>query len=203
MSILPIAVHGEELRVLIVGGGAVASRKIDVLLGAGATVRLIAPNVESSIARRLAAEPRLILHSRRYRAGDVGDAQMVVAATNDRRVNARVAADARAAHRLVLVADRPEEGNCRALAVHRAGALAIGVSAAGVPSVASRVRDALAARFDARYDDAVRRLQLLRRAMLAANRRDDWRAAREALVGADFCSRVESGEFAEQVARWH
>ena len=202
MSILPIGLHGEQLRVLVVGGGRVAARKVEHLLDAGATVRVVAPDVEPAIVARAMSGPRLRVSERRYRAGDVGDAQMVVAATDDRDVNARVAADARRAHRLVIVADRPDEGNCRALAVHRTATLAIGVSAAGVPSVAARMRDALAARFDARYDDAVGRLQTLRRALLAANRRDAWRTAREALIGNDFCELVESGRFAERVARW-
>lgn len=202
MSVLPIALHGESLRALVVGGGVVAARKVESLLEAGATVRVIAPRLDDAIATLVPDETRLVVEVRRYREGDVGDAQLVVAATDDRAVNARVAADTRAAHRLVIVTDRADEGNCRALAVHRAGGLAIAVSAAGVPTVAIRVRDALAARFDRRYDDAVQRLQALRDAMLGTNRRREWHAAREALIGDDFCEVVESGRFGDEVARW-
>ena len=82
---------------------------------------------------------------------------MVVAATNVRAVNARVAADALACGRLINVADRPEDGNCVTVAAHHAGALVIAVSAGGVPPVASRIRDAVAERFDARYAEAAAR----------------------------------------------
>lgn len=202
MNVLPIALHGASLRALVVGGGAVAARKVESLLDAGATVRVVAPRLDDAISMRAPGETRLMVEVRRYREGDVGDAQLVVAATDDRAVNARVAADSRAAHRLVIVTDRADEGNCRALAVHRAGALTIAVSAAGVPTVAMRVRDSLAARFDRRYDDALQRLQALRGALLGRHRRSEWHAARAALIGDDFCEVVESGGFGDEVARW-
>src|SRR5688572_10477426 len=162
MSGYPIVLDGASLRALVVGGGAVATRKVRGLLASGAAVRVVAPDID--LALRELAGSGLAIEERPYRGEDIGDALFVVAATASRSVNARVAADARARGRLINVADAPEEGNCVTAAVHRAGDLLVAVSAGGVPAVAARVRDCIAARFGARYATAVERLSQLRRA---------------------------------------
>jgi len=110
VSGLPILLEGSAVRVLVVGGGTVASRKAAVLIESGAQVRVVAPRVAVAI-RSLADAGRLELVERRYVRGDIADAQLVIAATDARDVNASVAADAYAAGRLVHVADRPAEGS--------------------------------------------------------------------------------------------
>ena len=87
-------------------------------------------------------------------------------------------------------------------AVHRSGALLIAVVAGGVPKAAARVRDAIAARFDARYGAAVEQLGALRRRLLASGERGAWRTASDALTGDDFCEVVERGELAARAAAW-
>jgi precorrin-2 dehydrogenase/sirohydrochlorin ferrochelatase len=196
---------GAQLRALVVGGGGVATRKVRSLLAAGATVRVVAPAVAAGLAaleREDAVRGRLRVERRAYESGDVGDALLVVAATDARDVNARVAADARALGRLVNVADAPEEGNCATAATHRAGDLTIAVSAGGVPGVAVRVRDLLAVRFDGRYERALARLVVLRRRLLGERGAAAWREAADVLVGDDFCAAVETGVLEDRAARW-
>ena len=195
MSGYPVLLEGSRIEALVVGGGSVAQRKVAALLECGAAVRLVAPNIAAGVRSLAGAGVRLSLVDRAYQSGDIGGASLVVAATGDRSVNARVSADARAAGRLVIVADAPDEGNCTSAATHRVGALVIAVSAGGVPTAAARIRDALAARFDARYAAAVGSLSALRRRFVESDDRDAWRAANAALVGPDFCARVERGEF--------
>ena len=202
MSGLPVVLDASRLDALVVGGGAVATRRATALARRGARVRVIAPRIAAPLHALAAAEPRVRLDERPFAAGDVGDAQLVVAATDDRAVNAAVAAEAHAAGRLVVVADAPDEGNCAFAAAHAAGDLVIGVNAGGVPGAASRVRDAIALRFDARYGEAVRRLAELRRSLLGAGRRDEWTRAAAELVGDDFCDSVERGEFGARAAAW-
>jgi siroheme synthase-like protein len=192
---------GAQLRALVVGGGAVAVRKARALLDAGAQVRLVAPAVDDA-ALAGPWDDRLTIERRPYAAGDVSDALLVVAATDRREVNARVARDARALGRLVNVVDAPEEGNCATAATHRAGDLTVAVGAGGVPAVAARVRDLVAARLDARYAASLDLLAALRRRLLAAGEGEAWREASRELVGADFCAVVESGALAERVVGW-
>jgi precorrin-2 dehydrogenase / sirohydrochlorin ferrochelatase len=202
MSGYPLLLEGSRVLAVVVGGGQVAHRKAMSLLQSGATVRVIAPEVCDALRGAAAGCARVELVQRPYASGDVGEANLVVAATGSRTVNAQVAADALSAGRLVNVADAPEEGNCATVAAHRAEGLVVGVSAGGVPAAAARIRDALAARFDGRYGTAVATLGTLRRRLLADGRAESWRSAERELVGHDFCAAVERGEIPQRVAVW-
>jgi precorrin-2 dehydrogenase / sirohydrochlorin ferrochelatase len=201
VSGVPILVEGSAIQVLIVGGGAVASRKAAVLLEAGAHVRIVAPVVGDAM-RAIVNAGRVELVHRRYEPGDIGDAQLVVAATDDRAVNAAVASDARAAGRLVNVADRPADGSFATMAMHRAGSLVIGVSAGGVPGAAARIRDAIAARFDSRYSRALAELTSVRRALLDRGDGATLRERSAELLGDGFCEAVEQGTVEQKAAAW-
>jgi len=202
---VPILLDGARIRALVVGGGAVADRKVGALLDAGARVHVVALAIgEAARAREAGSGGRLTFSVRAYRTGDLADATLVIAATSDRAVNARVAADARAAGRLVNVVDVPTEGDWVTVAAHRAGPLVVGVSAGGVPSAAVRIRDAVAARFDDRYGTALDALGTLRARLLAegATGRAAWVDAEQTLIGRDFCDAVERGETVSRAMAW-
>jgi siroheme synthase-like protein len=201
VSGLPILIEGSAVRVLLVGGGTVASRKAAVMLEAGAQLRVVAPVISDAL-RAMAASGRVELIERPYVRGDVADAQLVVAATDDRAVNAAVLADAQAASRLVNVADAPADGSFWTMATHRAGDLVVGVSAGGVPGAAARIRDAIASRFDQRYGRALAELAAVRRILLDRGERDVWRRHATETFGAAFCDGVENGTLAERVTSW-
>ncbi len=202
MSELPLMLHGDAIEALIVGGGAVAARKARALLVSGARVRIVAMEIGADVRALADVHEQLHLEERAYASGDVGSAQLVVAATSDRAVNRRVADDGHAAHRLVNVADDPARGNCRTTATHRAGDLVIGISAGGVPNAAARVRDELAARFDDRYGNAVAALATLRRTLLESGDADAWPRAASSLLDAGFCARVENGSLESEARQW-
>jgi siroheme synthase-like protein len=202
VSELPLMLHGDAIEALIVGGGAVAARKARALLVAGAHVRIVASEIGADVRALAPTHARLHLEERPYAEGDVGSAQLVIAATGDRAVNRRVAEDGHAAHRLVNVADDPSRGNCRTTATHRAGELVIGISAGGVPNAAARIRDSLAARFDDRYGSAVASLASLRRRLIDGGDSAAWHRAAQELIDDDFCDRVEQGTLASEAERW-
>jgi siroheme synthase-like protein len=202
VSELPLMLHGDAIEALIVGGGPVAARKARALLMAGARVRMVAPQM-SADARQLGdSYEKLQLDERPYASSDIGNAQLVIAATSDRSTNRRIADDAHAAHRLVNVADDPARGNCRTTATHRAGDLVIGISAGGVPTAAVRIRDSLAARFDGRYGSAVATLASLRKRLIDAGHAETWQRASESLIDDRFCERVERGTIDSEAAQW-
>ena len=201
MTGLPILVEGSSVRALVVGGGAVASRKAAALAEAGAAVRVVALAADASM-RALAESGRVFLAERAYESGDIGDAMLVVAATDDSAVNERVASDARLASRLSNVADDPDRGSYASMATHRAGPLVIGVGAGGVPAAAARIRDALASRFDARYAAALERLSSTRRALLDRGEADRWRAGSREVIDERFCDAVEQGTLDARMSTW-
>lgn len=199
---LPLMLEGSAVDALVVGGGPVATRKTLTLAEGGATVRVRAPQISDALARRSAVDERILIERGIYDAQAIGDALLVVAATSDRTLNGRIAEDARRARRLVLVADDPRAGNCVMPAVHRAGELVVAVSSGGVPRASTRIRDAIARRFDARYADAVRDLVRLRKRLLSSERPEAWHAAAGALLAQDFCESVENGEFTARLGKW-
>ena len=200
MSAYPIALNGQRLRALVVGGGAVGTRKALALLEAGADVRVVAPEISAELAR-VEAQNRLAVLRAPYGPDALGDATVVIAATSSRDVNSTVAADARERGKLVNVADAPDEGDFHSMAVHRSGDLTIAVSTGGVPGAAARIRDSLAARFDARYEQALAALHGMRTRLRAADT-GAWDRAASDLVGKDFCDVVEGGSLPEKVSAW-
>ena len=192
---------GSRFTGLVVGGGTVALRKVRALLDGGVRVIVVASTIHPDL-RALDANAPLTLITAPYSADHIGDAFIVIAATDDAEVNARVAHDALVLGRLVNVADVSGEGNFSTPAVHRSGDLTIAVSAGRLPAAAGVIRDAISARFDTRYGAAVAELRGLRDRMLANGDRDQWKALAEELLGERFCSDVESGAIASRVGSW-
>lgn len=202
MSAYPLMLDGASLSALVVGGGAVAARKVAALAEVGAEIRVIAPQIDERIVRLAAANPRIGVVRALYNAALLGNATLVIAATDDPAVNARVARDASGAGRLVNVVDAPQLGNCTTPAVHRSGELVIAVSAGGVPGAAARIRDAVGERFDERYAAAIHGLATLRSRLLDDGRRERWSDAASTLLAGDFCEQVESKQLIAKVAEW-
>ena len=206
MSAYPIALDGARVDAVIVGGGSVAERKARALLESGARVRIVASSPSAGV-RALAGE-RCTIEGRAFAPSDLspngvrGRTTLVIAATDRPDVNARVVDAARAFGVLVNVATGPGAGAFITLATHRAGDLVVAVTAGGVPGVAARVRDAIGSRFDGRYATAVSALARLRRRLLDAGSRDEWRKASASLVSESFCETVESGTFTQEMAAW-
>ena len=106
MQHLPLFAHLRDRAVLVVGGGAVAERRVALLREADAAVTVVAPTLSPRLEELAAGG--LIQHLRRaYAAEPLEPYWLVVAATDDRAVNAAVAAAATAAKRFVNVVDEP------------------------------------------------------------------------------------------------
>lgn len=200
MSDFPIALHGERLSAVVIGGGSVGTRKALALVEAGAQVRIVSPEITSGLEDAERAR-RLTVLRESYRAEQLDGATLVIAATDSREVNAQIAVDAHSRGRLVNITDFPDEGNFHTMALHRSGDVTIAVSAGGVPGAAARIRDAIAERFDARYGRAISALRGLRSRLIAGGD-ERWRDAAPKLLADDFCSSVEDGSFSRKVESW-
>jgi siroheme synthase-like protein len=198
----PVLLEGRAISALVVGGGRVALRKTRALLATGASVRVVALAVTSELRALCDDEPSLTIEERRFTDDDVLGTTLVIAATDERTTNARIAQVAREQHRLVMVADLPAEGNFIGMATHRSGDVVIGVSAGGVPRAAARIRDAIAERFDSRYASAIAALRTLRRRLLDADGAAKWELAMNRLIDETFCGRVETGALAAEADAW-
>jgi siroheme synthase-like protein len=200
VSDFPIALHGERIRAVVIGGGAVGSRKALALADAGAQVTVVAPAISGELVEAERARKVTIVRTE-YDRDVLSGANLVIAATDSREANAHIAVDAQAMGKLVNITDFPDEGNFHTMALHRSGDVTIAVSAGGVPGAATRIRDAIAERFDGRYERAVSVLRGLR-ARTLANGDDRWRDVSSKLLDSDFCNSVENGTFVEKVESW-
>ena len=130
--------------VVVIGGGAVGKRKIHGLLPTGAHIRLISPQATPAL-RALAAAGQIEWLERAYQPGDLHGARLAFAATDQRTVNAALAAEAAASNILCNVADDPVAGDFHLPALHRQDELTIAIGTGGSsPTRAKAVRDQIA-----------------------------------------------------------
>ena len=141
----PVGLRLAGRKVLVVGGGTVAQRRVPGLLDAQAQVILVAPEVTPALDA-LAATGRLSWERRPYAAGDVEDAWLVLAATDVAAVNADIAAAAEAAHIFCIRADDGTVASAWTPATGRYGSLTVAVHADRDPRRAALLRDAIVER---------------------------------------------------------
>jgi len=131
-------------RCVVVGGGAVARRRVESLRQAGAQVSVIAPQVEEPLLDMADTVER-----RPYRSGDLDGALLVVVATDDPAVNRKVGADARASGVLVNQADAPSQSDVMIPAHAHHGPVTIAVHTSGIsPTAAATIRRELSEALD-------------------------------------------------------
>ena len=158
----PIALDLRGRAVLIVGGGAIAERKLRGLLDTGATLRLVAPAVTPGLTT-LASEGRFTHDARRFTDDDCAGATLVFAATDDEGVNALVLAAARRHGALANDASENGRSDFATPTVARSGPITFAIDTGGLsPSLAVRLRDEVRERFGDEYGRAAQTLGRIR-----------------------------------------
>jgi uroporphyrin-III C-methyltransferase/precorrin-2 dehydrogenase/sirohydrochlorin ferrochelatase len=107
MNFLPIFLNIQQQPCLVVGGGATATRKVDLLLQAHAHVKVVAPTLTDSL-NHWVKQGRISHHPAKFTATDLQDCRLVIAATNDKTVNQQVSSLAHQQGIPVNVVDHPE-----------------------------------------------------------------------------------------------
>ena len=147
----PLFLDIQGRRCLVVGGGAVALRKARALLEHGARVEVVSPEVCPELGE-LGAGERITITRRGYIAGDLEDALIAIAATDDVETNRRIAVDAAALGVLVNAVDDPEHSDFIVPSYLRRGDVVIAVSSGGrSPALARKVRRGLEEEFGEEY----------------------------------------------------
>lgn len=145
MGVYPIFLGLLGRRCVVIGGGAVAARKVRGLLACGAVVTVVSPAVTPTL-ERLARRGQIRRVRRRYRDGDLEGATLAFAATGDVGVSAAVFAEGRRRRVWVNAADDPARCDFILPATVRRGRLTIALGTAGAsPAVARAARKHLEA----------------------------------------------------------
>ena len=167
MSFYPICLDLEARPCVVVGGGRVAERKVMGLLFSKAQVSVISPVLTEKLQLQH-ADGNIEWIDREYRQGDLVQAFLVIAATDDEETQKQVYEEAKANNLLLNVADVPHRCNFILPATARQGDLAISVSTAGKsPSLARKIRMELEKRYGAEYRVLVNILGAIRPQVLA------------------------------------
>ena len=158
----PLFVDLSGRKVVVVGGGRVAQRKVESLLACDATVVVISPETTAKLAE-LAEQGKIKIETRAYRPGDLAGASLVISACGDTAVNQQVHSQAEQSDILCNVVDQPHLCTFHVPSVVNRGHLQIAISTAGAsPALAGRIRRELQAQYGSCYETLLAAMSDLR-----------------------------------------
>ena len=194
MDYLPVFLQLRDRPVLVVGGGRVAARKVELLRRTGAKITVVAPELADDV-RELAAKGELHYVNTVFSPEHVTGTVAVVAATGVPEVNAAVSAAAREQNIPVNVVDDPVASTFIFPAIVDRSPILIAISSGGqAPVLARRIREQMEAFLPARLGALARfmgeRRKAVKRALRTAARRSFW----ERIVGGVVGARVFAGD---------
>ena len=162
MKVYPINLNVENKKCVVVGGGNVAYRKICDLLGAGAIVEVIAPEICTEIEKLVDAE-KVILIREKFSAEKISNGLILIAATDDVEVNRSAVETARSKNFLVNVVN-DSDGDFTVPSKIQRGDFLLTVSTGGnSPAFSKFVREMLEAEFDSNFGEGLKLIAELRR----------------------------------------
>jgi len=167
MLLFPAFLKLAGRRCLVVGAGRIAGDKIQGLLRSEAEVRVVAPAAIPRI-RAWARARKIRWNARRFRAADLQDTFLVVAATSSPALDAQIYDQARRRGVLCNVVDDPEHCDFYYGSVVRRGPLQIAISTGGhSPALAQRLRKRLEKEFGAEYEEWLEAIGEIRKVLFA------------------------------------
>jgi len=147
----PIFLEMKDRRCVVIGGGAVAERRVEGLVAVGANVTVISPAITEGL-RDLLTQGAIRHVAREYQTGDRAGYDLFFVATDNLEINAVVSSEARSLRVWVNSADDPDHCDFILPGVIRRGDLTVAVSTGGVsPAVTRAIREELDEYFTADY----------------------------------------------------
>jgi precorrin-2 dehydrogenase/sirohydrochlorin ferrochelatase len=151
MRYYPVLLDIRKRDCLVVGGGAVGTRKVAMLINCGARVTVVSPEASPSL-QQMAQQQQVQWKKRSYRSQDLAGVFLVIGATDDQALNRRIHRDAEQHNTLCNIADRPEVCNFILPSIVNRGDLILAISTSGQsPAFAKRLRQSLEAEFGEEY----------------------------------------------------
>jgi siroheme synthase-like protein len=148
----PVFLNLSGKKCIVVGGGKVALRKVNMLLRYGIEIELISSRITAGL-KDLAEKGRIKLLKRDYRDGDIEGSFMVIAATGNHRLNNEIVKEARDKKILVNVVDNPAKCDFIVPSSFSRGDISIAVSTGGKsPALARSLRLRLEKQFGDEYE---------------------------------------------------
>lgn len=167
MGLYPVFLKLEHKKCLVVGGGAVAERKIAALVHCGAQVMVVSPSLTLAL-QKMVDSGDIAYRQGLYQAKDLDQAYLVISATNDLQLNSTIAADCNRRNMLVNVVDDPHRCSFFVPSVIERGALKIAISTGGKsPQLAKTIREDLEREIGSQFEEFVEFIGELREKIIA------------------------------------
>ena len=198
MRYYPVHLDIRNRNCLVVGGGAVGTRKVATLLDCGAHVTVISPVVSGRL-QDLAKSGLIELRARPYRSGDLDGMFLVIGATDDEELNRQISSDADHLNTLCNIADRPEVCNFILPSIVQRDDLVITISTSGKsPALAKKLRKTLEQRFGKEYGIFLKLMGAIRKKLLSqAHQPEAHKPLFEKLIATDLIALIREGKTAE------
>jgi precorrin-2 dehydrogenase/sirohydrochlorin ferrochelatase len=145
-NLFPVFLKLEALQTLIVGGGHVGLEKLSAILknSPSAKVTLVARSISNEIKELASKHSTVELIERNFRLWDVWNRDLVILATDDRKLHESIREFTRSRNLLINVADTPDLCDFYLGSVVTKGNLKIGISTNGKsPTISKRIREYL------------------------------------------------------------
>jgi siroheme synthase-like protein len=144
--LFPIFLKLENLKLLIVGGGAIGLEKLQTVIknSPGTPVTLVATWISDEVRALARDYNNILLIEKPYAVADLEDKDLVIVATNDRSLSEIIKKDTKQKRILTNVADKPDLCDFYLGSVVKKGDLKIAISTNGKsPTMAKRIREFL------------------------------------------------------------
>ncbi|MGJ1431013.1 precorrin-2 dehydrogenase/sirohydrochlorin ferrochelatase family protein [Sphingobacterium spiritivorum] len=145
-TLFPIFIKLNQIRTLLVGGGAVALEKFQALTAQDSQVQLtiVGKEIKTELKSLAAAYPHVELFEREFTAADLLNKQLVISATNNPELNEEIRVLTQQQNILLNAADKPALCDFYLGSIVRKGNLKVAISTNGKsPTIAKRVKDLL------------------------------------------------------------
>jgi precorrin-2 dehydrogenase/sirohydrochlorin ferrochelatase len=152
MASIPLLIDLKEKKVVVVGGGKVAQRRISTLIETGCSIIVISPEITATI-ETFYKQKLLQWHKKNFSPNDLIGAFMVIVATNNSSVNKQVIASA-PSYSLINAVESVTNGDVQFPIHLKRGKLSISISTNGAsPILAKQIKKKLEGEYDERYED--------------------------------------------------
>ena len=196
MSFYPFFVQLEEKKIVVVGGGKVAYRKVLALLECGAEIHLAGRALTPELKQMVENEDIHFL-GQEFKEEYLNHAFMIIAATDDKDLNHHISTCAREKGVLVNAVDQPPDCDFIVPSILKRGDLQIAISTSGKsPALARRIRKRLEAQFGREYEAFLAMMGRLRKEVLRLGLSQKENALIfQKIVDSDFLKHFSEGDF--------
>ncbi|MDL4842241.1 NAD(P)-binding protein [Aquibacillus rhizosphaerae] len=151
MTSIPLMVDLKEKRVIVVGGGKVAQRRISTIINTGASIVVISPHI-TPVINEWYQQDKIEWLEKEFSVGDLDDAFLTIIATNNSTIN-KMATESAPKQTLINAVEDAELGNTKFPIHLKRGRLSIAISTGGAsPILAKKIKHQLNQTYDERYE---------------------------------------------------